>query len=89
MAKKGDQIVCDKGHVCGFLEADPTKDWRIEPRTVNLALSDAVDYLPSDDGHQCRICKERVTLIKDGSYRVHLSSGWAGTFVGAAATSRG
>jgi len=78
-ARKGDPIVCSRGHVNGHVLADlaDTDTIRVDDEFFDLD-SAAKTITEEGDGHVCSQCGERVTRLRDGLYRIRTSHGWLG-----------
>ena len=77
-AVKGEKIVCSSGHVCGELDVDVQDGDVIASSMLQLKLFERVDLTPDSDGHVCRACNERITVVRNGAYRIHTARGWIG-----------
>jgi|HubBroStandDraft_6_1064221.scaffolds.fasta_scaffold369521_1 hypothetical protein len=77
IARKGDPVVCSRGHVNGNIEKDIADTDVIYPK--DFALEDAATTITAtDDGHVCSSCGERITRLRAGTYTIHTAHGWIG-----------
>jgi hypothetical protein len=78
IARKGDHVVCSKGHVNGYLERDIADTDVIYPEDY-FVLDDPATTIPStNDGHVCSTCGERITRLRAGTYTIQTARGWIG-----------
>lgn len=77
LVRKGTEIVCAQGHKLGSVTEDILTWQKITAENLRINFS-AADILPSNDGHSCRECGERVTELRGQTYRIHTAGGWVG-----------
>jgi hypothetical protein len=78
-ARKGDPVVCSKGHVNGCLQKDIAETDVIGPK--DFGLNEAATTITSaGDGHLCSYaqCGERITKLHKGAYQIQTAHGWLG-----------
>jgi hypothetical protein len=77
IARKGDSVVCSAGHVNGHVGKDISDTDVIRPKDFGLDNA-ATTITPTDDGHVCFVCGERITKLYSGTYAIQTSRGWIG-----------
>jgi len=77
LAHKGEDIVCSQGHKLGSITEDIVEGRPITGHELRIDFSVA-GISPTNDGHSCRACNEKVTEVRDGTYRVRTTHGWVG-----------
>ena len=77
LVRKGEEIICSKGHKLGSLTEDISAGRSITAHELRIDFGVA-EIPPTNDGHSCRECDERVTQLQDGIYRVRTVRGWIG-----------
>lgn len=81
VGRKGDEIVCECGHVCGQLLADIAEGEDILPKSgmqFGLDLPTTTNHSIGAGSHHCPECGRPVTRLRNGSYAIRLQSGWIG-----------
>jgi hypothetical protein len=79
VARKGDPVVCSKGHVNGHVLKDIADSDVLKPGGKFFGLDDAARTMTANmDGHLCLQCGERVMELHKGGYRIRTAAGWIG-----------
>jgi hypothetical protein len=82
IARKGDPVLCSRGHVNGHIEKDIADTDVIKPDDGFFGIDDAVHKMtPAIDGHVCSQCGERITRLhkgNKGAYEIRTAHGWIG-----------
>ena len=72
--RKGEHIVCSKGHHAGRAQADVSEGESVSPEAL---LIDGNSLPGIDQGWQCKRCGEPVAMLLDDTrWRVRTSRGW-------------
>jgi hypothetical protein len=77
---KGTKIVCSGGHEIGrVLETIPAGT-PITAEKIQIDLATTAELMDGRDGHACKTCQERVTVLRGSEITIRTAWGWLGPF---------